>query len=378
MNKLKQRSVKSVVKSLGRLSSLWLKKDYSYRKKAVQRLTIQSGYSEAMAQALLDSLFTELTEKKLWQLLKVELGDPLTLDGFRKDPLTKKFVRAQGPKRIFHIFAGNVPNPAILSFIFGMIVKSVNVGKVSSKDPGFLDIYLDSLRSVDPLLARTNTLVRSKKLIQESMKSSGLVVAYGSEESLAQIQKDLLPGKVFFGYGHRMSFGFYTREALSKKGAAGLAVRTARDIWMMDQRGCLSPLVIYVEKGGGVSPIRFAELVAKELKKLGPWAVYFAESGKNSRQIVALPALAAHRSITVRAFGSLAQVYRAFSPVQKYLQAVALETSAGRSRQIAEGLARLGVNRICRAGKMQSPPLTWHHDGRFNLASWVTWTDLEI
>lgn len=377
--KLDQRSIKSIVRSLGKLSSRWLKKDYSYRKKAVQRLRTRSGLSEAMAEALLDLLFKELTEKKLWQLLKAELRDPLVLDGFRKDPLAQRHVRAQGPKQILHIFAGNVPNPAIVSFVCGMLVKSANVGKVSSKDPGFLDIYLDSLRSVDAGLARTNSLISSRSAAKELIKEADLVVAYGSDEALVEIRKELPQGKPFMGYGHRFSFALYTREVLNKRGTSSLAGKTARDIWMMDQRGCLSPLVLYAEKGGRVRPLFLAELVAEELKKLSAgWAVYYEEgAAKTRRQVVALPALSGHRVIRVKAFRNETEIYRALSPLRKYLQAAALEAGPSRRPGIADALACLGVNRICRAGRMQSPPLTWHHDGKFNLASWVTWTDLE-
>ncbi len=38
---------------------------------------------------------------------------------------------------------------------------------------------------------------------------------------------------------------------------------------------------------------------------------------------------------------------------------------------------RLGVSRFCPAGRMQFPPLTWHHDGRAPLADLVTWVDSE-
>ena len=40
-------------------------------------------------------------------------------------------------------------------------------------------------------------------------------------------------------------------------------------------------------------------------------------------------------------------------------------------------LARMGVHRVCPIGQMQRPPLSWHHDGRPNLADLVQWTDFE-
>jgi hypothetical protein len=47
-----------------------------------------------------------------------------------------------------------------------------------------------------------------------------------------------------------------------------------------------------------------------------------------------------------------------------------------RAMALAGELANIGVNRVCRIGQMQRPPLTWQHDGRPNLADLVRWTDL--
>ncbi|HUK81295.1 MAG TPA: acyl-CoA reductase, partial [Verrucomicrobiae bacterium] len=42
----------------------------------------------------------------------------------------------------------------------------------------------------------------------------------------------------------------------------------------------------------------------------------------------------------------------------------------------AASLSNMGVHRVCPIGQMQRPPLSWHHDGRPNLAELVRWTDL--
>ncbi len=47
-----------------------------------------------------------------------------------------------------------------------------------------------------------------------------------------------------------------------------------------------------------------------------------------------------------------------------------------RALAFAGDLARMGVHRVCPIGQMQRPPLSWHHDGRPNLADLVSWTDL--
>ena len=412
---MKERPVRSIVRSLGRLSSRWLDPKYLYRKKAVQKLVRRSGFSEKMAAAMIHAVFGELTEAKLWNLLQSELREPRFLDGFRFDPLSKKWLRARGPKRIVHIFSANIPNAAITSFVLGMLIKSKNAGKLSSRDAGFLDVYLDSLKTVDKNLWMSNRLLkpRDKKGILTQLGEADLVVAYGSDKNLREIRKQVPAATPFFAYGHRVSVAVYLKEALGQRSALKLARVAAHDVWMADQRGCLSPVTFYVQKGGEISPLKFAGHVASELARIqkkdkrppkrdissyafahalssqyliekiqkkrshlwesdprGIWAVGYSES------LAPVPA-GALQNISVKGFERFSQVFLALLPIQRYLQCVALECSPLERQPIAEILSKLGVSRVCRAGTMQAPPLTWHHDGKPNLSSWVHWTDLE-
>src|SRR3989338_7012928 len=128
--------VYSIARSIGKLSQQWLGRNYLFRKKEIDRLVKKSFFSEKMAEALLDSLFKELTESKLLKLLKHEFRNPLVLDDFHQNKISRAWHRAHGPSVITHIFSGNVPNPAIVSLVFGMLVKSINLAKVSSRDEG--------------------------------------------------------------------------------------------------------------------------------------------------------------------------------------------------------------------------------------------------
>jgi len=370
---LADRPVLSIVHALGDLSKRWSNRNYSFRRKAIRRLVLQSGFTEDMSHKLLDSLFKELTTLKLIGLLKAEFKDPLVLDGFRRDAKTSTWHRAQGPRVITHIFSGNVPNPSIVSFVLGMLVKSKNVGKVSSKDKGFLDIYLDSLKMVDCGLASGNSLLKAnnKKALERSIQASDLVVVYGDDRTLSEVRK-MIPSKTrFIGYGHRVSFGICLKETLTKRNLSKLARNAATDIWMMDQRGCLSPAVIYLETGGEVSPLLFSQHVTKHLSRYGRWLTLYDDAVSD------FPKICEGKVIHFQAFNDIEKVYKKLKPIRLSLQSVALEGNSVRRQGAALRLAQLGINRICRAGQMQNPPITWHHDGMPNLASWVRWTDLE-
>lgn len=403
------RPTRSIAASLGRLSSLWLQKNYFYRRSAARRLVEGSALTPRMAEALLDGLFRELTETKLLKLLHTELGSVEALDGFSRRVGAVR-AKATGPSLLTHVFAANVPNPAVQSFVFGMLLKSANAGKVSSRDRGILDLYLESLEAADPRLNRANTLLDAsdRRGLVPWLSASEGVIAYGDDETLCDLRKKT-PAKAFFeGYGSRLSVSIFFKEALGKN-EARLA---ARDVWMMDQRGCLSPLVFYVERGKATDARCFSGWVAEELSRLGEGEVprrstadlARLETLKDRLRLRALrsgqknvwesrgrghwtvgyeektaiaPDVSGLQCVHVRAFSREDEVYRALLPFRGSLQAAAVEGPARRRLSAATALAALGVNRVCRAGRMQFPPILWHHDGRLNLGAWVRWTDFE-
>ncbi len=93
------------------------------------------------------------------------------------------------------------------------------------------------------------------------------VVATGSDETLAAIRQKLPPAARFVGYGTQVSFGYVTREALERH-AHAVAEQAAADVTAWNQRGCLSPHVIYVEDSGSGTGEDFAELLAGKLEAL--------------------------------------------------------------------------------------------------------------
>src|SRR5262249_17502067 len=95
--------------------------------------------------------------------------------------------------------------------------------------------------------------------------NADLVTAAGTDETLASIRQRVpLPAR-FLGYGHRLSFGYITREVLTQQGHRQVAARAAADVAAWDQFGCLSPQMIFVEDTGVVPPEVFAESLAGEL-----------------------------------------------------------------------------------------------------------------
>ena len=399
--------INQIVLTVGRLSKKWLDPHFAHRRQAVQTLQKNGGYPQSMAEEILDDLFGELTEKKLKDFLISDIGNPQVLDHFCVDPNSQRKIRAFGPKQILHVLPANVPNPSIVSIVLGLLAKSRNAIKVSSRDLGLLPIYLESLRAHAPELAKTCTIFksRSKEDLDSWMRKSDAVAVYGQEETIRYFHEKLLPGQTLLSYGPRMSFGIYLSEALKSSEIPLLAKKTAKDVWLMNQEGCLSPLVLWVEAQGGKAH-HFCQALAETLEKLPESAGRFAassqfsqarlwtsqnknpkvwkSSGKSPWQVLydespsKFPTVLGGKNVYVKGFKDFSEVKKALQPLKTKLQAVAFEGSGARSKAIAEDLASLGFNRICRAGQLQKPSLLWHHEGQTRFARWLRWTDLEL
>lgn len=415
---IESRAIDSIVRALGSLSERWLKKDYYYRKKALKQLVDRSHFSPKMSEAIIDAIFSELTQNKLKKLLKIELGDPRVLDEFRPNTLTGYYHKAEGPQIITHVLSGNVPQPSIVSVVLGMLLRSINIIKLSSKDEGFLRWYLASVKITDRELGSLNLIIDQDHRLsfREILRRSDLLIAYGCDDTIRVLQRQLSHKTRLIAYGHRESFGLYFKEALKGPQTLALAKRAATDIWMADQRGCLSPGVLFIEQDNEKNDIqRFFNQLCLELEKrsLAKDAVsvnqadrsraYYArinefkvntlgskiafwKRGQSQNSWIAfcddnlnyLPQDVAHQVVIIKVFNKIESVLKIFEKKQNVLQAVALEQPhSGKRRDLALKLAGLGFNRVCRAGQMQTPSINWHHDGRPNLASWVRWTDLE-
>lgn len=90
------------------------------------------------------------------------------------------------------------------------------------------------------------------------------VVAYGSDATLDTLKRELAPGVTFEGHGHGFGIAYVGSDANWEVAARAVAV----DIAEHDQRGCLSPQVVFVE---GES-LHFAKALHAALEALeGTW-----------------------------------------------------------------------------------------------------------
>jgi hypothetical protein len=418
---LANRATESLVKTLSRVADAWLEPDNSFRKHALELGPAQTGFSRETLSRGLDNFFSQLTRDNFHALLVQEFGDAKRLDVMSATPVEQKQNRmaiASAPEFQVHIAAGNVPNPALMSMVFGLLMRSAQFVKCASGSSFLPRLFVHSIYEADPKLGACLEVAewRGGNAALESIlfAEADCVTATGSDETLAIIRAQLPVKTRFLGYGQRVSFGFVAGEDLFGSSAKKIVARAADDIVAWNQLGCLSPHVIYVQLGGEVAPERFAELLADEFEKReqteprgelppehaaaiasrrGIYEVRTAHSPETTRHWCSKDSTAwtvvyeadarfqmscLNRFVYVKAVADLTAMLHGADDIRGKVSTVGIAVPEEKNQEIATQLARWGAMRVCPLGQMQNPPLTWRHDGRPVLGDLVTWTDFEL
>ena len=417
---LSNRSTSAIVNLLADLGDSWLQNDFPFRKFALENAG-RAGFSPATLARGLDQFFRQLTRENLQALLVQEFGDVKRLDNLVATASEEKQNRsaiARGPEFIVHVAAGNIPNPALTSMVFGLLTRSAQFVKCASGSSFLPRLFAHSLYDADPKLGACLELAEwrggNRALENALYAEADCVTATGSDETLDAIRKQL-PLKVrFVGHGHRVSFGFVSHEVLHGSRAKKIVAAAADDVVAWNQLGCLSPHVIYVQSGGEISPEHFAQLLAEELERRetieprgeiakeesaaiasrrGLYEVRAAHSPETTRHWYSAGSTAwsvvfeadarfqlscLNRFIYIKPVSDLKTALENADDIRRKVSTVGIAAPEEKVREMAMQLARWGATRVCPLGRMQDPPLSWRHDGRPALGDLVTWTDLEV
>ena len=386
-----------------------------YRQEAQQLLPVVTGYDAEMVRLGLTAFLQTFRAQQLHRFVAEDFSNPKLLDEFQ--PRAKGgAAKAFGPELLVHIWAGNVPALPLWSIVCGLLVKAGSVGKLSSAEPLFAGMFARLLAEVHPPLADCLAVVWWKG--GDDTQSAPLyaqadtVLAYGNNESLEAVRRQLPVTTRFLPYGHKLGLGLVGAAALDTFRAPAIARLAAWDVMRYDQQGCYSPHVFYVERGGKVSPRDFAQYLASELANLqqrfprralaledassvagwhqsqelksmaGPaseligdvaarWGVAYSDAMRS------LSPTGLNRSIQVVAVDSLEHVMPQIEPHRRFLQTAGLAVAPSDLFRLSQLLGEAGVTRITAIGSMTSPEAGWHHDGRFNLLDLVRMVDIE-
>ena len=135
---------------------------------------------------------------------------------------------------ILHIVSGNTAHAAFQSIIRGLLIGSHNVVKLPSAGLAKLTNALKHF----PSALRELIEIRSS-LEDQDWSRADVIIAIGSDESIAAIHQHTKPHQIFIPHSHKVSIGLVYDDF------EAAAIHAARDASLYNQRGCLSLHAIY-------------------------------------------------------------------------------------------------------------------------------------
>ncbi len=337
----------------------------------------------------------KITARALTNLVASELGHAQALDQFV--PQGRRLVRAFAPRRILHVLSGNTPAAALQTILRGLLLGSEN----------FCKLPAGGIREVQQFHARLSKALAERLHVSEELPAAWLAhadaaVLFGRDDTIAALRSALPPGVPILAHGHKVSFAivFDDPKLRSAPGAA-------RDVSTFDQQGCLSPHAIFVRENGTLTARAYAQRLADAMARFEshtPRGTLTISEAIGIRTLREETAFRAANGGTIKLFASadtawtviadcaaslpLSPLNRAIfvkplpaklatmlAPHHAHLSTCGIWPVNAANREFA---AALGFSRICAIGKMQSPPLDWHHDGEPVLAPLVRWVDCEM
>jgi hypothetical protein len=203
-----------------------------------------------------------------------------------------------------------------------------------------------------------------------------LVVAMGSDATIAAIRSALPPAAPFLGFGHRFSVGLATSEA-SLEAFAG-------DAALHDGRGCLSPVAVFTTLDPRKALEGLADVMADAERRLPRGVVDPAEAARiRHREALARVVGAVRRGEAWSIHQMPAERFAPEALPRSPLLIPVADPDEARAAILPwwGALSTVGTDtaldwgpgpRFCRPGEMQRPPLRRLHDG----VDWIAATGM--
>lgn len=380
---LRRRPLAERVAVLGALLEQLRDAKSALRERLARELPEATGFAPATLAAGLDAgfapwtagAFAELAERELLETpRRIATGFPLTAV----------------------VLGGAIPMPSALQLIAPLALGSPVIARPGSHDLVTARALKDALGQLDAALGACVEVVsfpHTDRDAMDALATADCVVATGSDDAVAAIGARTQPWQRFVGYGHRFSVAALGREAPLADACAAIV----RDVSLWDQLGCLSPVALYAvgrhweERAplldaladalercarrwppGRVSDearVRRADdLATAELRGATSGDVELRRGAERGWSLVAERAPAfrgspLHRTLRVHFVSDLDAMCGSLAPVARQLASVGVAGFED-APALHVRFADLGASRICPAGSMQAPPISWCHDGK--------------
>lgn len=324
-----------------------------------------------------------------------ELSEPAlerareTLERTRRD-FTLVPVRVAGL-----VLAGNIFTAALRPLVWSLLCRVPVVCKVASTDAGLAELFVLALTLADAELGAAIGVVRFSRaepaLLSRLASAVDVLSVHGSDRTIEQARVQCSATTEIVPHGHGLGVALVPKDALGADAdVTRLVSALALDVAAYDQRGCLSPHAILVERGGAVSARELGRRLSEDglrplarsmpraalstldgavqvrwrgvAQSLGElfegdgWSVSFEADGP-------IRACPLQRNIAVHEVASEDQALERLASYGAHLKALAVAGSGETRAAIAERLPPGVAPRVCAPGAMQRPPLSAATDG---------------
>lgn len=286
------------------------------------------------------------------------------------------------------VLAGNVPGLAAQSLLPALLAGRPLLIKSASSEPLFAPALVAALARREPALGEAFAAVTfaggEPGLARAAFAETGVVLAYGGADALAALAGEL--GERLVAQGPKASLAFVAGEIDPITTGKALA----RDVALLDQRGCLSVQAVWVE-GSEADAREVAEALAFGLEieerrlppgpadahALGAVQQLRGEAELRDARIgrdrpaaagtvvltseVAFRPSPGLRSVRVHAVARVGDALVALDPWRGRLQGAALAGEGARA--ISDELSALGLSRLAEPGRLQSADAAWANGG---------------
>jgi acyl-CoA reductase-like NAD-dependent aldehyde dehydrogenase len=363
---------------------------------ALQRST---GLSAAGLEAAWDTTFAPHDRDSMLRALREESLDEATLVTAAERNLLAR--------RILHVVAGNVLPATWILLARGWLLGAAQWLRPSEREPLFAACLLADLGEIAPELAACTALLwwpfADAATSHAVVAGSHAVTVQGSDDAVAAWQHEAgrcKPAPLFIGYGSRWSGALVTRAGQTRDSARG----AARDVALFDQQGCLSPTLLFAERGAGLE--QWCRQLAEELVDLernmprGPLGAraraalrswhenarldqavgdlqgLWAPERSTAWGVVLLRRCAAYESpldrhVVVVPFSDPEEIVRGLGSHLERLQGLALAAPDWSDSKRKAVLERLQPTRTAPVGSLQLAPLGWPQDHHRPLRSLI-------
>jgi hypothetical protein len=312
-------------------------------------------------------------------------------------------------KLVVVVLAGNLFAAAVRAMFLPLLTGAPVLVKGASRDSVLPYFILRALRSIDAEVAARCELVgfgrdnpeASKALLQHA----DVVSIYGDDSTVATLSAQASAGAQILRHGNGLSAAYVCADALRDETAVrDAAQRIALDVAAYDQRGCLSPQLVYVQPGGAIDARGFARVMCEEalpqVERLLPlgaaslsdkaealqWKAAAQVRGKLFDGKSFAVSYEARNEPRPSPGGRLVGVYdcdgpddlvRALTPVGAALKCVGVAGPREHRWRLAQSLRFMVSARVCRAGEMQTPPFSAYADGQPPLAGLLSFIEAQ-